>query len=247
MPIDFSQMDELAQSVLSAMLCMQRHAWEQGLAMEAVRAMGRDGLLYRMARDAVVRQHADGRTALVGGETVATDPCSIGGPLLYIAKQRNDPELLAGASRLLRWARLDAPRSSGGLVYHFLGSREIWADSIYMLPPFLAEAGYPEEAVRLIDGYFDCLMDGSGLLAHRYNDANSTFINSAHWGIGNGWALCALVRVLSTLRTHTEWMRIRNRICALLDAILPFMCSDGRFHNVLDDPATFAEIHYYPL
>jgi len=241
MLFDPAQMDALARSVLSSMLCMQRHAWEQGVAMEAVRSLGMDDLLYRMAWDSVVRQHEDGRAALVGGETVAADPCSVGGPLLYIAKKRNDPVLLAGAARLLQWARTDAPRSQDGLVYHFLGSHEIWADSIYMIPPFLAEAGYPEEAVRLTDGYFDCLLDESGLLAHRYDKISGTFVNPAHWGVGNGWALCAIVRILPFLPDKAGQIQMHGRICALLDAILPFMREDGRFHNVLDDPLTFPE------
>ncbi|MBQ8094731.1 MAG: glycoside hydrolase family 88 protein [Clostridia bacterium] len=238
-----SAFSEQINPVLSALLCSQRHAWEQGIAMEAIRAIGRDDLLYLMAKDAVLRQQPDGRAGIVGGETAATDPCSIGGPLLYIAKKKQDPDLLAGAQSLLQWAREKAPRSRDGLVYHFLDSQEIWADSIYMLPPFLAEAGFPEEAAAMVEGYFSCLQDESGLLAHRYDDATRTFINPNHWGVGNGWALCAIARIIPLLTAGACQTRMICLLRRLTDALLPWLRNDGLFHNIVDNPSTFPEVN----
>ena len=54
--------------VLSALLAMQRQSWEQGVAAQACRDIGRDDLVRLLAHAAVTRQAADGRLADVDGE-----------------------------------------------------------------------------------------------------------------------------------------------------------------------------------
>ena len=53
----------LIDKVKTAMLTMQRATWEQGVAMQAMLELGEEKLLILMAKDAVLRQSADGRLA----------------------------------------------------------------------------------------------------------------------------------------------------------------------------------------
>jgi hypothetical protein len=47
------------------MLAMQRDAWEQGTAAQALLEMGENDLAVLMAKEAVVRQLEDGRLAVI--------------------------------------------------------------------------------------------------------------------------------------------------------------------------------------
>ena len=54
------------KQVKDALLCMQRHSWEQGVAMQAMLETGDLPAVILMAHEAVNRQTADGRAATIG-------------------------------------------------------------------------------------------------------------------------------------------------------------------------------------
>lgn len=60
-------MKPLVEKVIQCMLAMQRHPWEQGVCAQALYEAGREELWIPMAYDAIRRQGADGRLAMVGG------------------------------------------------------------------------------------------------------------------------------------------------------------------------------------
>jgi hypothetical protein len=60
--------DPLVAKAMIAMLCMQRMAWEQGTASQALIAIGRKDLAVLFARDALVRQTQDGRLGILGND-----------------------------------------------------------------------------------------------------------------------------------------------------------------------------------
>ncbi len=53
------------QKVKYAMLSLQRAAWEQGVAAQALLELGETNLVVLMAQEAVLRQSPDGRLALL--------------------------------------------------------------------------------------------------------------------------------------------------------------------------------------
>jgi hypothetical protein len=57
-----------------AMLTMQRQAWEQGVASQALLELGEKELVLMMAREAVLRQWPDGRLGQVCDNHGVTDP-----------------------------------------------------------------------------------------------------------------------------------------------------------------------------
>ena len=65
-----------------ALLSMQRHSWEQGVAMQAFYEMGDMETVTAMAWEAVYRALEDGRTAVMDNDHGSTDPCAVGEPLL---------------------------------------------------------------------------------------------------------------------------------------------------------------------
>ena len=238
--------NSLIERVKQAALAMQRFDWEQGVLAQAFLEAGDGDTAILLALEGAHRQTVDGRCCQLGNGSSATDPCAIGEALLYAWEQTGDPFLREAVKCLLRWALEIAPRNQSGVVYHILGSQEFWADSFYMLPPFLAKAERYEDALQQIDCWWDKLYDPqTGLLSHRWDDAAQSFIRRDYWGVGNGWALAGITRVIATLPEafSADRDRLICRVHELLKAMLKHQRSDGLFHDVRDDPASFPEVN----
>ena len=138
-------------------------------------------------------------------------------------------------------------RSDKGILYHPQPPvKEVWSDSFYMTPPFLAAAGEYREAVKQINGTWELLWDPDDrLLSHIWDDENMLFKRKAYWGIGNGWAAAGLTRVIHALPDSMQKERgqLLNKLKLLLDGVLQHMRDDGMFHYIINDPATFVEVN----
>lgn len=236
----------MTERVKRALLAMQRHNWEQGVAAQAFLEAGDEDIAIALAVEGANRQHDDGRCCQITHSSACTDPCAVGEALIFAVEKTGDPFLCAAKDKLLHWALHTAPRSTDGLVYHFDHGQMIWVDSMYMLPPFLARAGEYDEALRQLDGYWARLFTpANGLLAHQWSDAEHRFIREDAWAVGNGWALAGMVRVIALLpEKHPGRARLISRVKQLITAALPYQMADGAFHDVLDDPSTFREVNF---
>lgn len=234
----------LVAKVQKAMLAMQRRAWEQGVAGQALLEQGETDLVVLFAKDALVNQAKDGRLGLNGDRAPVTDPASNGEPVLAAYRTTGDPAFKAAADRMLEFLLHQAPRSSKGLIFHNQDENRIWVDSFYMAPPFLAVAGHPDEAVRQVEGYRETLRSPeTGAYFHIWDEARQRFERKLLWGVGNGWAAAGMARVIRALpeAMKGDKERIAGHVRELLDACLKFQRTDGLFHDVLDDPSTFVE------
>ncbi len=214
------QSEKILSAVKQASLTMQRYNWEQGVAAQAFLEAGDAETAILMVVESVHRQTADGRCSQIGEPLAATDPCSVGEALIDACEQTKEPDLLRAKDKLLHWALSAAPRNADGLVYHLCDRQEIWVDSMYMLPPFLARAGYCDEALQQLNGYWRLLWNSeNGLLAHRWDDSAKRFVRKDAWAVGNGWAAAGMVRVRSLLPAdyEAERQQITLRLKKLLE------------------------------
>ncbi len=237
-------MENKMEKAGKALLCMQRHSWEQGMAMQAFLEWGRMDVVTALACEAVYRRMEDGRAATIGFMDAVTDPCCVGEALLRVCEMTKEERFTEGYEALLTWALKDAPRNEEGVLYHLTSCKQFWVDSMYMLPPFLAAAGHVKEALVNLYGYWDVLFDRDAkLMCHMWDDENKVFVRDAHWGTGNGWTLAAMARMMGLLPLEYEQDRekISKMACTLLDSLLQFMRPDGFFYDVVDDPSTFVE------
>ena len=233
------------KKVSDALLSMQRHSWEQGVAMQAFLESKQYDYVCAMAFEVINRSTSDGRAAMIGVTDGVTDHCSVGEGLKKACELTESTFLLKGRDELLAWALKRAPRNEEGIVYHLTRTKEFWADSFYMLPPYLAAEGQYEEAIKQWNGYWQALYDPeAGLICHQWNDDDKTYTRKAHWGVGNGWTLASIPRMLKHL-PEEEYARERENLIqkgnALLEALLKYIRPDGFFHDVVDDPDTFVE------
>ena len=234
----------ILEKVKLAMLSMQRATWEQGVAMQAMLELGESNLVILMAKDAVLRQSADGRLAMLGEEFALSDAASPGEAVLWAARSTGDAVLMAGFNKMLDYVLTRAPRTSEGIIFHFTNIPQIWSDIIYMLPPFLAAAGKHAEAVRQIEGARACLWnEDKKLLSHMWDDAKKERVRKDCWGVGNGWSAAGITRVIRSLPgpMQAEKKRLTGYVTEIIDGCLAHMRPDGLFHNIVDDPRSFVE------
>ena len=243
---------DIPSNVIKAMLAMQRYPWEQGVCAQALYEYGRDDLFIPMAYDAVKRMDKDGRLAMAGGGDAVSDPASNGEVCLRAYEKTGDEFFLRGANNMLEYLLLRAPRTEDGIICHndvsfFEGftKYQLWIDGIYMVPPFLAAMGELDEAMNQIRGYKRHLYDpDNSLFFHIKDVASDKFVRKLHWATGNGWALMGLARVIEEAANKG-----RKDICdelapflgELLDGMLKYVREDGRFSDILDDEASFAD------
>ena len=242
----------LTDKVICAMLAMQRHPWEQGVCAQALYEAGQDDLWIPMAYDAIKRQGADGRLAMMGGGAAVSDPAANGEVCLRAYEKTGDSFFLEGARRMLDYLEKTAPRTEDGIICHNQvsfheghSSRQLWIDGLYMVPPFLAAMGRIREAAEQIDGYIRALYDESaGLFYHIIDTEQQRFVRQKHWATGNGWALMGLARVAEEAdrQGDRETACRLSAFCAgLLRSMLRFQLEDGRFHDILDEADSFID------
>ena len=240
------------EQVIRCMMAMQRHPWEQGVCAQALYEAGRPEWWLPMARDAVTRRSADGRLAMVGGGPAVSDPAACGEVCLRAYQRTGDSFYLDGAGGMLDYLLERAPRTPDGIICHNEVSfepgftdRQLWVDGLYMAPPFLAVMGQVREAVRQIEGYVRWLFDEeTGLFFHIVDTGSGRFVRRKRWATGNGWALLGLIRTAEEAQKQgfrTEAEALFGRAEALLGSMLPYARADGRFPDILDDPASFAD------
>jgi rhamnogalacturonyl hydrolase YesR len=126
-----TEKSDTVQKVMNAMLSMQRRAWEQGVASQALLELGENDLVVLMAKDAVVNQKKDGRLGLNEGDKPIADPASNGEPVMFAAKFTGDDKLMQAANRMLDFLLYKAPRTPDGIIYHNYIENMIWVDAFY--------------------------------------------------------------------------------------------------------------------
>lgn len=237
---------EIIDKVIIAMLTMQRHAWEQGVAMQALLELGEHDLVVLMANEAVVRIWPDGRLGQICDNHGVTDPAANGEGVMWAAQKTGDQTLKDAARKMLDYLLNLAPRTKDGIIYHIDNKPQVWIDSMYMAPPFLAVAGQHEEAVKQIEGYRRLLWnDKAKLFSHIWDDEKNDFGRKDFWGVGNGWAAAGMTRVLRALPESMAETKERLKIYIrdVIDGCLTYLREDGLFHNVVNDSSTFVEVN----
>jgi rhamnogalacturonyl hydrolase YesR len=154
------------EKVINAMLAMQRYPWEQGVCAQALYEAGYDELWIPMAYDAVKRMDHEGRLAMIGGGEAISDPAANGEVCLRAYEKSGDDFFKKGADAMLDYLMNKATRTEDGVILHndvsfFEGftKYQLWADGLYMVPPFLAVMGELDEALLQIRGYKRHLYD----------------------------------------------------------------------------------------
>lgn len=138
-----------------------------------------------------------------------SDPASLGVAAL-MAGQRY-PLYLDAAKRQRDYLLHEAPRYINGAISHRKDVAELWADAVFMVPPFLAyyavqsrDIEMTRQAFRQIQLYRDVLSINRGSLEGLWMHIKgpSEMRDEGCWSTGNAWAAYGMARVRATI---TGW------------------------------------------
>lgn len=236
--------DPLIAKAILAMLCMQRMAWEQGTASQALIAVGRKDLAILFARDAVVRQNAEGRLGILGSDPGVTDPASNGEAVWLAWKETGEEKFKKAAEAMRDYLLYKAPKTSDGVLHHVTYAKQVWSDASFMAPPFLALMGEFDESVKQIEGFRKYLMDQEKkMYYHIWDESKNEFERKKFWGGGNGWTAAGIAKIINLLpdgRTDLRNKMVRFGM-EVIDGCLSYLRPDGLFHDIIDDSNSFVE------
>jgi rhamnogalacturonyl hydrolase YesR len=235
--------------VKNAMLAVQRYPWEQGVAAQSLYEAD-DITFIAMAHDAVLRQAPDGRFAVTDSHNVAVTDCAAVGEAVWRAYEHTGNDFYKKATeKMLDYLLTKAPRTKSGLICHNevsfhegFSPEQIWVDSCYMLPPFLAVMEKWEEAQNQLDGYLKAMTDpDTGLLFHIYDTGTGQFVRKKLWATGNGWALLGMCRMIGLSCCEEVRSKYIKKATSLLSSVLEYQQEDGMFHDILNESNTFKD------
>jgi unsaturated rhamnogalacturonyl hydrolase len=235
--------DRQQESVLRALMAMQRQSWEQGVASHALLDLGLEADALLLAHDAVVRQTAAGKLGELDDIGIVNSGAC--GEVVALAAERLPRQGYDVAlQRQLDWLLRRAPRAEDGVLFHIEGTREVWVDSVYMVVPLLFAVGEAAAARVQFEGHRRRLFDpGAGLWGWRWSEDERRVTHSQHWGTGNGWVVAGIARAMRSGGQRDAWFRSAGPAHArvVIDAALAAAERVGGFRDVLDDPTAFPE------
>ncbi|HKK61568.1 MAG TPA: glycoside hydrolase family 88 protein [Bacteroidales bacterium] len=117
-----------------------------------------------------------------------------------------------------------------------------WVDDMYMVGSLQVQAykatgeeKYLDRAAQFLVAYIDSLQRPNGLFYHRPDAPH-------YWGRGNGWGAAAMGELLRVLSPdHKHYDAIVDAYKKMMRALLKYQGSDGMWHQLLDNPESFAE------
>lgn len=207
----------------------------------------------------VVQAKSPSSPTLVDGDGAVGDPASIGTAVLlanWTRSDLSDKSYATAATAQLNYLLNTAPKTKDGAISHRAEQVQLWADFVYMAPPFIAYYGAlqggKDGTALLQQAYDQCrlyreyLLDtASGLWEHIVLGDGQ---DASHWGTGNGWAAAGMLRVLETLRhssVSSEFQRQQDNLTSWIQQIVDntwkHQQSDGSLLNHLDDPSSFPD------
>ncbi|KAF9525235.1 family 88 glycosyl hydrolase [Crepidotus variabilis] len=154
-----------------------------------------------------------GYTSLAKGDGAAGDPASMGVGAVLLGKSL--PTFATAAEETVTALLKDTPRFANGAISHRADVAELWADFMYMVPPFFAYYAADKtnetllrEAVKQCGLYRDVLQSKSN---DQWNGAWHHIIGPQNqdlglWSTGNAWAAAGMTRVLATVM-KLDWLQ----------------------------------------
>ncbi|GAA5846894.1 hypothetical protein JCM5353_004848 [Sporobolomyces roseus] len=189
----------------------------------------------------------------------AGDPPALGVSFLIAAINSNDGEkkakLWEEAREQLDYLLNDVPRTNDGAISHRPPheSVQLWADFMYMVPPFLAYYGVMSNNVSLLEeAVTQCKLyqkylssESSGALRHV---VLGDWQDNGLWATGNGWAAAGMTRVAATLQNSQYAGQFADDIGDLkrltknvLEGSFSYLRRDGLLPNYYDVESSFSD------
>ncbi|TFK63599.1 hypothetical protein BDN72DRAFT_861999 [Pluteus cervinus] len=257
------------QKVVDVALQSSSHSWEYGVAAEALLELYNPELsvfgakpfpvptvqkdsVQSLAYASTKIEIGDGVNGLSTGSGSVGDPASLGVSAVLLGK--TDQVFADASSRQVVYMTQIAPRYSNGAISHRSDVAELWADFMYMGPPFLAyyAADTNDEqlfldAINQARTYRQILQPPTpgncpGTWRHIIGPESQ---DTGLWSTGNSWAAAGMTRILATLNSapiaqDKPWRQdsindLTSWIKEILDGVRSANLDGGLLRNYLDN------------
>jgi unsaturated rhamnogalacturonyl hydrolase len=165
---------------------------------------------------------------------------------LYI--QTKDQRYLTLGKKIAdkQWAAPEGSRVKPESYYYYnkgmTWQTRMWIDDMFMITAVQAQAYratkdtvYINRAAREMVLYLDTLQKENGLF---YHAPDVPFF----WGRGDGWMAVGMSELLRSLpKTNPDYNRIMSGYKLMMASLLKYQGEDGMWHQLIDDPASWAE------
>ncbi len=239
-PPQFEYFDDAGiEKVKTAMLCMQRHSWEQGTAMQGMLEIGDTTSLILMARESVQRYKPDGRLSMVGSDMNIADPGANGPGVLAVYRITGEEKYLDAAKALYDFLKRPESKNEKGVIYHNNRSEAIFIDNMFMVAPFMAMMDDYDEAMNQIEGLRELLWNEDEKLFHHIRVSRTMeFRDPSFWGGGNGWCAAAMAQVIDILpeERNTDKEKLIGYCTDLLDGCISRQLPSGLLYDKITEP-----------
>ncbi|CAE6479797.1 unnamed protein product [Rhizoctonia solani] len=192
-------------------------------------------------------------------DQAAGDPPSLGVSMLFANWTVRSPSYTNSSNYAnaiidqLNYSLTRAPRAPNGAISHRADQVQLWSDSVYMLPPFLAyfgalhkDEGVMRAAYDQVRLYRDLLFDGNVGLWRHIVLGNGEDLN--HWSTGNGWAAAGIMRVLTTIKESSlsktfvnEQANLEGWAFEIINNVWKYQQQNGTLLNYATDSTSFAD------
>lgn len=191
-------------------------------------------------------------STLVDGDGSAGDPAALGIPALMIGK--TEKQYWDAAVRQHEHLIKEVPRWENGAISHRESVAELWADFVYMAPPFLAYYAVATSNITLLKEsanqckyYRQVLTTPQGPWLHIIGPEVQDY---AQWSTGNGWAAAGMSRVIATMKkspltseTTAEQAELAGYVKEILDGAISLDTDgSGLLRNYLNDTTWWGEV-----
>jgi len=208
----------------------------------------------------VINQRANGSLPLADGEGSVGDPASLGQAVLlynWTRRDQTDIRFSTAAGEQLGYLLGAAPQADSGAISSRDDQVQLWADFVYMAPPFIAYFGVLQDddnggpallqiAYDQIRLYRDALFDADVTLWRHVT--LGSWEDPGHWATGNGWAAAGTMRVLATIKfsrfapeMQSQLDDLAQWVDEILTGVWSYQQSNGTLLNYVDQPDSFAD------
>ncbi len=231
--------DITLEKVKTAMLCMQRYSWEQGVAMQALLEIGDSSNLLIMARESVQRSKPDGRLSMVGSDFNIGDTGVNGAGVLAAYKITGDEKYKKAAQGQYDYLKKADSKNIKGVIYHNNKGKEIFSDNMFMVAPFMAQMGDYDEALHQVEGIRTLLWNRDKKLFHHIKtEETGKYGDPSFWGGGNGWCAAAMAQIINILPAErmAEKQKLIGYCTEVLDGCIANQLQSGLFYDKITEP-----------
>ncbi|GJJ14119.1 hypothetical protein Clacol_008376 [Clathrus columnatus] len=180
----------------------------------------------------------DGQSSTTVSSNSSSSAAPLSTPSTAPTPNANLPLNFAGAARnQLDYLLTVVPRTSDGAISHRVSEVQLWADFIYMAPPFLSYYGVltnnqslVSEAYNQVKLYRNYLRDSDANNVWRHITLGTGAADSGHWSTGNGWAAAGTLRVLATIKNSQFANSMKSEQNDLKDWVIEIL--DGMYGNI---------------